>query len=146
MNEEIPKFRTWLLHPLVLYTSVFGAYILPPTVSALFFDQFSHLFLQGVWSKRLVIDGLCLFLTSVVAMGVGYRLSSLITLFKFPHINYKQVSTVTSMTLLPTLLLAIFLIGGAYFSGGYEGGGGPWLLSGIRQQDESWYSHAILRS
>ena len=118
--------RSWLLNPVLLYGVIFGAYITFPTLSAVYFDENSQLFLGSVWDWSIVQKGLFVFFASLVSFYVGYRGSAHIYRYRFiPVPDYKSAQTMTRWVFLPLVIFAIGLMGNAYTLGQYEGGDNP---------------------
>lgn len=122
----LQNYRYWLLNPVTLYGAIFGTYLLPPTITALFFQDYSFLFLQGSWDSQTVIKGLVIFLVSLLSFYFGYSLSSFVPQKAFlPTINYKKTAAIAKVVFLPFLFIAITLIGGTYFTSKYLAGADP---------------------
>jgi hypothetical protein len=120
------RIRSWLLNPVLLYGVIFGGYIVFPTLSALYFDESSQLFLGSVWDWSVVQKGLFLFLASLVSFYAGYRGSAHIYRYRFiPVPDYKSAQTMARWAFLPLVIFSIGLMGNAYFFGQYEGGDNP---------------------
>ncbi len=118
--------RLWLLNPVFLYGVIFGAYIAFPTLSALYFDETSQLFLGGVWDWGIVQKGFFVFLASLVSLYVGHRGSAYFYRYRFiPVPDYKSAQTVARWVFLPLVIFAVGLMGNTYFFGRYEGGDNP---------------------
>jgi len=65
-----------------------------PTLSALYFDESSQLFLGSVWDWSVVQKGLFLFLASLVSFYVGYNGSAYVCRYRFiPAPGYKSAQT-----------------------------------------------------
>ncbi len=120
------RIRSWLLNPVLLYGVIFGGYIVFPTLSALYFDESSQLFLGSVWDWSVVQKGLFLFLASLVSFYVGYHGSAYVCRYRFiPAPDYKSAQTMARWAFLPLVIFSIGMMGNAYFFGQYEGGDNP---------------------